>query len=284
MSRRKFPVSDRPWLFAALVAFWGLVLMAPRPGQAEVVRIGGTGSGLATMAALATSYQSQNPAFQFEVVPNLGSSGGIKAIVSRKITIALSNRAPKPSEFIPGLHSFEYAKTPFVFVTNKAGVKNIQLHEIAAIYSGRQLHWQDGSPIRLVLRDLGDSDNSVIAAMSPDLKEAVVTAHQRKGLRVALSDQESADALEELPGSFGASTKAVVSSEKRRLTPLSVNGVEPTLANLKTGRYPYFKEMHLIHFGDSASDDVKKFLNFIRSSRGQDLLRQLGNEPVSAGR
>lgn len=284
MSRRTIPDPLKLWFTTASLLFLGIGLWLPCWGNAEVVRIGGTGSGLATMSALAKAFQSRNPEFQFEIIPSLGSSGGIKAVSSGTIQIALSNRALKPAEAVAGLQADEYARTPFVFVTSKSGVKDLALTQIAAIYAGRQPQWHDGSPVRLVLRDFGDSDNTVIAAMSPEMKEAVLTAHKRKGLRIALNDQEGVDAVEELSGGFGASTLALVRSENRRVNVLAVNGVEPTIENLKNGRYPYFKEMHLIHFDVNASVQVKKFLGFIRSSAGQGLMTQLGNLPVKAVR
>ncbi len=284
MSQCKRAAPSMQWLDFSFSVFLCLGALFPCFIRAEVVRIGGTGSGLETMNILAKSFQSKNPNFQFEVVPSLGSSGGIRAVSSRFIQIAVSNRLPKPAEAMAGMQSIEYAKTPFVFVTSKSGVNNLKLTEIADIYAGRQIKWSDGSPVRLVLRDLGDSDNTVLAAMSPEMKEAMLMAHKRKGMRIALSDQESIDAIDELSGSIGASTLALVHAEKRRAKVLSVNGVEPTIANLKNGRYPYSKDLYLIYLETNISVEVKRFLLFIRSAEGQRLMTQVGNLPVNAVR
>ncbi|HEX6362947.1 MAG TPA: substrate-binding domain-containing protein, partial [Albitalea sp.] len=102
------------------LALLAAALLLPA-AAADPVRLGGTGAALGTMAALARAYAQVEPSFRLHVVPNLGSSGGLKALAAGSIHIAVSGRAPKPEESAAGLRAVEYGRTAFVLATTKDG-------------------------------------------------------------------------------------------------------------------------------------------------------------------
>ncbi len=142
-----------------------------------------------------------------------------------------------------GLSAIKYAKTPFVFVTHKTNnLSNITLQEVVDIYNGNTISWPDDTPVRLILRPAGEASTKILESMSEDMNRAVQNSFKRSGLNIAVTDQENADLIERLPGSFGASTLCQLISEKRNLNILSLNGVKPSVRTLADGAYPYFKE------------------------------------------
>jgi len=253
-----------------------LALALPSPALADAVRLGGTGSALGTMALLAQAYRKLDPSFRLEVVPNLGSSGGVKALIAGSVQIAATSRAPKPAELAAGLHVLAYGRTPFVVATAKDGVGGLTRAQIAALYAGRATRWADGQPVRLVLRPANDIDTELTAAMSPQIAEAVAQAMSREGMVVGMTDQDAVDAIERLPGGVGASSLAVLLSERRRARALAVDGVEPTAANLASGRYPYAKSMYLLT-GAEAPAAVRAFAAFVGSEAGRRILAETGH-------
>ena len=135
--------------------------------RGEEFKIGGTGMALGTMSALAEAYARSNPDTKIIVLPSLGSGGGIKAVASGAIQIAVAGRALSGSETGQGLVAVEYGRTPFVFaVSVKTRVTGLTLPQLVDIYSGKTGLWPDGARIRLVLRPPTDADSETVRNLS----------------------------------------------------------------------------------------------------------------------
>ena len=241
------------------------------------IRIGGTGTALATMKSLADEFRKKHPDVIITVLPSLGSSGGIKALIEGKLDIALSHKVLSGDEQNKGLTTVKYAKTPFVFVTHRTNkISNITLQEVADIYNGKTITWPDDTPIRLILRPAGEASTKTLEGISEDMKRAVGNSFKRSGLNIAVNDQENATLLERLPGSFGTATLCQIISEKRKLNVLSLNGVKPSLRTLANGNYPYFKELYMIT-GPKSAPQVQQFMDFVFSPSGQSILGKTGH-------
>lgn len=252
------------------------VAMGARVGQAEEIKIGGTGTALATMGLLADAYASKQPAATFTVLPSLGSGGGIQAVLSGTIQIAVSSRALKDQEMAQGARQVELGRTPFVFATSASNkVDDLRLRELVDIYAGKVEQWPDGKRIRLVLRPVGDSDSELGKAISPEMREAQLAAEQRKGMRFAVTDQDTADSLEKLPGALGPTTLAQILAEKRRLKALKIDGIEPSAKNVGSGRYPWYKTLYLVTT-PKATPAAQGFVQFVQSEAGRGILSRHG--------
>lgn len=268
-------------IFAKLqTAFRGVAACAMAlcllPAGAETVRLGGTGSAIGSLKRLAQAYQAVDPEFRLDVVPNLGSSGGIRAVQNGTIVLGASSRPLKAEETAAGLQAFEYGRSAFVVITSKPGVGNISRQTLAELLAGRQTHWADGQVARVVLRPSNDMDSGLLASLSPEVKTALEAAYRRDGMVISLTDQEAVDAVERLPGGIGTSTMALLISEQRTARAVTIDGVEPSPENIVGGRYPLSKTMYLVHKG-TTSGAAARFLDFIRSPAGRRVLAQSGH-------
>lgn len=250
----------------------------PHSARAEQIRIGGTGGALATMRILGDAYQKAQPGARIIVVPNLGSSGGIKAVIAGAIEISVSSRPLRESETRQGGKAVEYGRTPFVFATSgkTAGVASLTLRQVVDIYAAKADRWPDGTRIRLVLRPDNDSDSELLKSISRDLRDATEAAAKRPGMLVAITDNDAADSLERLPGSFGTTTLALILSEKRALKTLALDGIEPTVRAVADGSYPYWKPMLLVT-GPKPGSAANAFIDFVRSAAGREILARTGH-------
>jgi len=247
---------------------------------AKEIRIGGTGTALATMKLLAEQFRKEHPDITITILPSLGSGGGIKALIEGKLDIALSHKLLSGYEQNKGLTTVKYAQTPFVFVTHRTNkISNMTLQEVADIYNGKTLIWPDDTPIRLILRPAGESSTKTLERISEDMKRAVGNSFKRSGLNIAVNDQENATLLERLPGSFGTGTLCQIISEKRKLNVLSLNGVKPSVRTLASGNYPYFKDLYIIT-GSKSPPQVRQFIDFVFSSSGRSFLSKTGHLPA----
>jgi phosphate transport system substrate-binding protein len=246
-----------------------------------ILTIGGTGAALGTMQKLADEFKKLHPAVQVKVLSSLGSGGGIKALTAGQLTVSVSSRPITDAERAQRIVAHEIAKTPFVFATGpKTPVHNVSLDELAKLYSGKTTTWSDGTLVRPVLRPAVDIDTRLVKEMSPSLNEAVTEAHKRQGKNIAVTDTDSANELEKIPGAFGTSTLALIKSEDRHLKVLSVGGVEPSIENASSKKYPYLKSIYLV-IPANPSPTARAFSKFIGSASGKAILIQTGNIPTA---
>lgn len=264
-------------IFAALLFGGSLVTGAAYASSKETLIITGTGSSIGTMKLMAKGFQKKYPGVTVQVLPSIGSTGGIKAVKEDKIDIGLSYYPLKPEERSAEIIEEPYGRTAFIFgVQDSNPTQSFTLAEIEEIYAGKRKTWPDGTPIRLILRPVSDSFSAYLASINPGLKSASEKAHSIPGVFVGNTDQEAAVQIEKTPGSFGTTSISLVASEKRKIKALFVDGAPPTLTNISTGKYPYVKTLSLVYKKDKYKDAVKDFIEFVFSRDGQKLLSDNG--------
>lgn len=276
-------VADRLLLIVVSVLAVALIPVLPggngQPSAAdlETIKIGGTGGAIGSMKELAQAYKKKHPGTAIRIIPHLGTRGGIKAVLNGAIDIGLAGRNLSQQELAQGLQEYEYARSPFIFVTGGAGKKmDLTSDTVAKIYRGEINKWPDGTPIRLLMRPVGDIDTIMLKAVSPEIRDAVILAESREGLLTAMDDQQNCDMLEKIKGSFGTSTLSQLITEKRSLTALPVNGVTPGIKAMVAGRYPYYKSFSMVT-GPKSSPLSRAFIEFVKSPEGKRTLTQTGN-------
>lgn len=269
----------RPTL-PALALWLGLGLFAALPAGAETLKVGGTGSSAPLVALLFEAFRQQAPdAILDQVSPPLGSGGAVKALAGGHLDLAVTGRPLNPDEQARVGRDFELATTPFVFAS--AGgrkAKGFTLDEIADLYAGRFTHWNDGTPVRLVLRADFESDTQMLKAMSPAMARAVATAAQRPGMALGQNDLDTLDLLARTPGSFGPTTLGLLSGSDTRLATFPIDGVAPSVAALKNGTYPWKKVLYVV-LPRQPGQLAEKFAAFLRSAPAHAVLLRHGYLP-----
>jgi phosphate transport system substrate-binding protein len=271
--RERFP----GWIAAILAA---LLSFGPRNALADTLRISGTGGAIGTIRILGDAFRKVHPDIQVDIVPGMGSSGAIKAVLAGRLDIGLCSRPATGEERAQGAVDTQYARTPFVFGVHR-NVKRtgLTLATVVDIYAGKRSRWEDRGRVRLVLRPPTDSDISVLKKMSPGMNAAVEIAMGREGMIVAQTDQDAADVIENTPGAFGAITLALVLSEKRAIRVLDLNGITPSVRAIVDGSYPYTKTFCMVT-RKNPSAAVLRFLEFMRSPAAAAILVQNGQAAV----
>lgn len=241
----------------------------------QAIRIGGTGGPLEAIKLLAADFERKHPGTTITVFPSMGSSGGINAALSGVIDIAVSARPANGEE--GAAVGREYARTPLVFAVGKDNktVSDFTISQLADIYAGKTTTWRDARRIRLVLRPASEYDNVLIRSMSTDMERAVRDALSRDGMIVEITDQDTARAIEKIPGALGTITLGQIIAEKRSIKALSVSGVKPNTKTLADGTYPYFKTYYFITKTDTRPV-VREFIAYVYSAEGRLILSRSG--------
>lgn len=261
-----FPMRRRAWLLAALAGPTAARAAVPRaPGE---VLIGGTGAGLGPLQQAAGTVRG------LRWVPNLSTSGGLKALQAGAIDIALAGRPLTAAERAQGLVDQPLFRTPYVFaVHGDVPVRGVSLAELAALYAGRTASWPDGQPVRLVLRPPSDGDSAFVKSLGAGLADAVTLAQSRPGSLVAMVDAEATEALERIGGSLGITTLGLLRAERRRLNVLQLEGVRPDADTLADNRYPHAKTVHLVTRARPRPEDTAVLARLAEPAVAQALAR-----------
>jgi len=247
------------------------------PAWAETLLAGGTGGATEMLSHLLTKFA---PNGDFEVMPSLGSGGGIRAVADGAIDIAVSGRALKPEEKEKGLSTALIVRTPHVLATSHPHPNGFTRREVASVYLADDAAWEDGTPIRISLRPKSDSENAVMTELYPGMGEALEELHKRIDLPIAATDQDNADWAERIPGSLVSTTFTQMKMEKRDLRLVVIDGVEPTLENFEKGTYGLGKTLYLV-ISPQPKPATLQFLEFLRSDAGRQALRETGNLPAA---
>ncbi len=265
----------------SLLASVAIALAASSARAEDVLRIGGTGTALGAMRVLAAAFEKANPGRRVRITPSVGTSGAVRAVADGALDVGLSGRELRPDELALGVVAIAYARTPFVFAVGpRNAATGITAADVVRIYRGEFQTWPDGERVRLVLRPRSDADNFIMGTISEEMRAAVDVALAREGLLVAATNQECNDLIARTPGAVGPSSLTQILTERKPVTPLSWNGVPPTVRNLASGAYPLGKTLFAV-VRPSHTPLARRFLAFLGSPEARRILARTGNLPVA---
>lgn len=250
-------------------------IAAGAPGRAlanQSIRFGGTGSAIELMRLVGKAFKERNAGIDVAAIPALGSSGGIRAVGDKAIDIAVSARPVKPEEAAK-VNTTLFFRSPYLIATSHPKPNPLAVRDIARMFADPQAKWQDGTPVRVILRPRSESDNALIASLFPGTGQAIETARSRPEVPIAVNDQDNATMAESIPGSIVGMSLVQLHLEKRDLRAVTIDGKQPSLANMESGAYPYARDFYLVT-SKTPSPMVEKFLAFLRSPDAVKLLRE----------
>lgn len=239
--------------------------------------MGGTGGATALLAHLGKPF-TQQTGIVVEVIPSLGSGGGINAAADGVLDFAVSGRPLSPAETGRGLVQAATVLTPYVLATSLRVPPGMTEREIVDAYATPRATWPDGSVIKVILRPRAESDNQVLVSLFPGMAAALDQARRRTELPVAATDQDNADMAEAVMGSLIGTTYTQVLLEHRKLQMIPIDGVTPTIEAFERKSYRYAKVFHIVHLRQPSAV-AARFLQFLRSDEGVRSLREAGCMP-----
>ncbi len=230
------------------LGLWPLASTTPEAqAQPATLRIGGTGAGVGVLERWVSLLGLSGTV---SILPSLGTSGGLKALGGGAIDVALAARPLTSAETGAGLVAQPLFRTPLVWAVN-GGVERRQasMSEIVSWYRDAQARWNDGMPVRLILRPESDGDTQFAKALSPAFAEALVAAHARPGVLIATTDTDASEALDRVPGSLGVTTLTLLNAERRRARALTIDGITPDLDSMRDRRWQHVKTVYVVTKG-----------------------------------
>ena len=242
--------------------------------SAEVLKVGGTGAATEMLRQIAPAFEAET-GITLQVIPSLGTSGANAAVADGALDISVGGRDLKKKEAEIGLTVAATFRTPFGLVTSRPGPVGLKSAEIANLYRADKPLWPDGTPVLIVLRPADESDNVLLGNLFPGMSEAIKHARGRNDLSLAATDQDNAEMAEKTKGSLVGATLTQMTTEKRNLRFLAIDGVAPSLENYENRSYPYAKTLYVV-VPSQVRPEASAFLSFIATPAGEALLRKAG--------
>ncbi len=197
-----------------------------------------------------------------------GSSDGIKAANQGTSEIGMASRNLKTEEKGFGLDELAIAFdgiTPIVHPGNP--LKAMTLEQIQAVYTGAITDWSEltskkSGPIAVVSREPGSGTRGAFEKIVGYKDQLVAGASEfdgNGGVKAAVATNTDAIGYLSL-GYLDDSIQGV-----------SVEGAEPTVANVVNGSFPIARPLLVLYRGDEIAPQTKAFLDWIMSAEGQEI-------------
>jgi phosphate transport system substrate-binding protein len=213
-----------------------------------------------------------------------GSTAGIQGTLNGVYDVGASSRALYIREREQGLVATTIAIDGLaVIVHGSVPIDDISLEDLAAVFVGEIRNWSYfGGPDQEIIVVRRDQASGTFGAF---LERVLVRAYGddaryiRRSL-VTESNGNMATMVTQTPYSIGyASLVTLRRVREQGGKALSVNGVEDTIQTVATGEYPITRPLNIVTIGE-ATGDRKVFLDFLLSSEGQEIVREVGYLPV----
>lgn len=262
-----------------MLATIGMAVTHAPARAAETVRIGGTGMAIAAMNGIRGQLAGNNPALSVDVLPSMGSKGGLRALADGAVQVATVARPLSADERALGLTETVCFDTPLVFATSRPRPDGVARGDLPALYDRADATWSDGTPLKVIMRAHSGSELPYLASRVPGLDQAFAKAFKRQGMAIGATDQENAELAQRINGSFAIMTLLQIRSENLPLQVVPVDGVVPSPETLANGQYPFSIRLCVV-LSSEPTPGALALVRQVRSDEGEALFRHLGAEPV----
>jgi phosphate transport system substrate-binding protein len=244
------------------------------------ISINGSTTVLPIAQKAAEAFMKEHPDVKISISGG-GSGNGIKALIDKTTDIANSSRAIQPKEMDQakekGASPVEFIVAfdcivPVVHPTNP--LKDITLDQLKGIYKGEIKNWKEiggpDKPIVIISRDTSSGTYEVW--------EEKVMKKERvfPGALLQASNGAIVQAVSNNPNAIGY---IGVGYAEKTVKLLSVNGIVGTKETTLNKTFPISRPLYM-YTPVAAAGDVKNFLDFVMSDKGQKLVEAEGFIPL----
>lgn len=268
-------MNKKTWAAALLISVFaaGLALTgcggndAGESGSSGKITVSGSSALLPLAKDAAKKFKAKND--QVSITLNAGGSGtGLKQVSEGSVDIGNSDVFAKeklPEAKAAELVDYKVAVTVMAPVVSKeigTNVKSLTKAQLQDIFTGKVTNW----------KDVGGLDEAVVLITRPSTSgtRALFTKYALDGKEElsnkSMETDDSGTLVQTVSQTKGAIGYVALSylMNNNIVTPLAIDGVEPTLDNVYNGKYPVWGYEHMYTKGEAAGA-VKAFIDFIMS-------------------
>ncbi len=270
-------------LRAASLVLLGLLAAGCSPAKREKVILCGSNTiGEELIPRLIAEYRKDHPGAAFETEFK-GTTYGFGALLVGRCDIAAASRDASTNEVTLArnnaieLHN-DMIGTYCVAVVVNAGspVADLTREQIRDLFTGAVKNWKEvGGPdaaVHLFIRHPVSGTYLGFQELAMDNKPYALTA------KTCTNYTDIVRAVAADPSGIGYASLQLAT--QAGIKAVSVGGVPATVASVKQGKYPYARTLWLYTNKAAEAPAAREFLDFVQSSRGQQILDQAGFIPA----
>lgn len=258
-----------------LVSAMMFTLTQTAGGEEGISFSGSVPIGVGILKAGAIKAFEEKTKITFVSVETPGTGVGLKALIDGKVNLAGSARPLKAEEKKEKLlgHTIGYEAVA-VYIHKNNPVKSLSKEQLKGIFMGRVKNWKEvGGNNAPVTPLISAGENRAIVAMFEEL--VMNNAPYGTGYKNITQPSDKIEQITRDENSICAESlglQSSLSTEVRgKVKVISVNNVEPTEKNIRSGAYPITTPLLLVTKG-LPKNDVKKFIDFMLSKEGQAIV------------
>ena len=232
---------------------------------------------------LIAEFKKDHPGVSFELEPK-ATGYGMAALRAGQCDIAAASRAAIEEELeltkTSGIEMNESvlgAYSVALVVNANNPVSNLTKDQVHGIFTGKVTNWKDvGGPdatIQLYIRD--PISGTHLGFKEVAMKNEAYAAHPQ------LHTNYTAIVQAVVANANGIGYSGVEMAKVPGAKVLSIEGVEPSVANVNSGKYPYARVLRFYTNKARESKATRDFIEFVLSKRGQEIMVQTGFTPKS---
>jgi phosphate transport system substrate-binding protein len=259
-----------------------LFVMTGVSHAAQSIVIKGSTTVLPIAQAALEAYMKANKDVQISL-SGAGSGDGIKALIDKTADIANSSREIKKEEISlaetkgvkPFAHVVAYdALIPVVHPKNK--VKDLSTDQLSQIYQGKITNWKEvgGEDLKIVVISRDSSSGTFESWDHFIMKKAKVSP------RAQMMASNGAIVTAIAKNRYAISYLGIGYINKS-VKPLQISGVAGSAETVLSKKYPLARELYMYTNG-VPTGEVAKFIAFIKSAQGQNIVKKVGFVPLAA--
>jgi phosphate transport system substrate-binding protein len=248
---------------------------APAPaGLSGQIQLAGSTTVQPLAEVLGEAFMAKNPDLVIEVQGG-GSSVGVTSAGEGTVDIANASRNVKDSEFeqFPDLQVFTIAYDGIAVVTHPdVELPSLSIEQVQSIFAGEITNFSEvggpDAPITVVSREEGSGTRAAFEelVMEHGDAEKVIT----ENALLQQSNGQVRTTVASTPNTIACLSFGFL-DDSTRGTP--IDGVEPSVANVKNGSYPIFRPLNMLTNG-APNELAQAFLDFILGPEGQEIVAQ----------
>ena len=222
--------------------------------------------------ALAESFMAKNPGVTVNA-EFTGSSAGVESVTAGSVDIGNSSRALKDSEKEAGVVENIVAIDGIAVVVDTANtVSGLTKQQLTDIYTGAVKNWSEvggeDSVIIVVGREAGSGTRGAFEEIL-EVEDACVYANELDSTGAVMAKVAST------PGAIGYVSLDVIDES---VTAVALDGVEPTVENIKSGSYFLSRPFVMATKGEieQQSEAVQAWFDYIASEEGKEVITAVG--------
>ena len=251
MNRRRVVIA-----LSSILAMGFLLTGCGGGSRANIIKISGSSSVGPLVEAEAEVFKKEMPDITVEVNQ-----------------LGISSRDLKEKELESGIKEKPIAYDGMsVIINNENPVQNLTMEQIRDIYTGKITNWKEvggeDTPIVLVSREDGsgtrDAFQEIVGFNSEEISPQAQISDGSGSIKTMVAGNKNA---------IGYISFSYVDDSVHAV---SIDGVKPTAENVQNKKYKLSRPFLLVYKEENLNENSKKFIDFIMSKEGQEIVEEDG--------